>query len=305
MFQEVAMVVTVATCERGRAALAGCSGVRAVPLEEAAPAHAEVLWRRAGTTGPEIAAALSRARAARWVHTDTAGVDDLPLPELAARRVVLTKTSAYTDAVAEWIVTAVLVAAKGTPAYADASRDGRWEPGVGAPRLVSGTCALIVGDGAISQAAASVLTAMGATVTPVGSRSPSGWDALLPGTDWLVLACPLTERTHHLISAAVLGALPVGAWLVNAARGEVVDERALATALDSGHLGGAVLDTFSVEPLPADSPLWGRPNVVVTPHDAWRASGAGRRQVADFLDQLHRYRTGRPLHRTVDTAAGY
>jgi phosphoglycerate dehydrogenase-like enzyme len=298
-------VVIVATCQRGRAALAGRSGVRAVPLEEAAPARADAIWRRAGTTSHEIAAALNSADALRWVHTDTAGVEDLPLAQLADRGVILTKTTAYTDAVAEWIVTAVLVAAKGTPRYVEASRSGRWEPGVGAPRLITGTRALIVGDGAIGQAAAAVLAAMGAAVSTVGSRSAAGWEALLPGTDWLVLACPLTERTHHLIGATVLGALPEGAWLINAARGEVVNEYALAAALDSGHLGGAVLDTFTVEPLPADSPLWGRPNVVVTPHDAWRASGAGRRQVADFLDQLRRYRSGQPLHRVVDTAAGY
>ncbi|MEE2041953.1 NAD(P)-dependent oxidoreductase [Nocardiopsis tropica] len=298
-------MLTIATDQRGRTALQAHSGVTAVPLGAPAAARADILWRRAGTTAADVTDTLTRARGLRWVHTDTAGVDDLPLADLAARDITLTKTSAYTDAVAEWIVTAVLIAAKGTPAYAEASRAGRWEPGVGAPRLISGTRALIVGNGAIGQTAGGALAAMEVHVSTVGSRAAAGWEALLPGTDWLVLACPLTERTHHLIGAAVLGALPAGAWLINAARGQVVDEHALAAALDARRLGGAVLDTFAVEPLPADSPLWKRPTVVITPHDAWRASGAGRRQAVDFLDQLHRYRSGQPLHRVVDAVAEY
>jgi phosphoglycerate dehydrogenase-like enzyme len=109
---------------------------------------------------------------------------------------------------------------------------------------------------------------------------------VLPRTDWLVLACPLTEQTRGLVSAAHLAALPQGAHLINVARGEVVDELALIAALQSGHLAGAYLDVFAQEPLPAASPLWAMPQVIVTPHCAGFSDGNAQRVAQMFLDQL-------------------
>jgi phosphoglycerate dehydrogenase-like enzyme len=124
--------------------------------------------------------------------------------------------------------------------------------------------------------------------------------AVLPHADWLILACPLTARTQQLIDAAALALLPPGAQLVNVARGEVVDEAALVEALRSGGLAGAFLDVFEHEPLPAASPLWHLPNVIVTPHSAGHSDGNEARVGAIFLDNLTRWREGRPLLNSVD-----
>jgi len=124
---------------------------------------------------------------------------------------------------------------------------------------------------------------------------PSELDAILPQTDWLVLACPLTDDTRGLITAERLARLPRGARIANIARGEIVDEPALIAALQSGHLAGAYLDVFAQEPLPPESPLWDLPNVLVTPHNSAAAAGNEDRVFAVFLDNLGRFLQGAPL----------
>jgi phosphoglycerate dehydrogenase-like enzyme len=123
--------------------------------------------------------------------------------------------------------------------------------------------------------------------------------------DALVLACPLTERTRGLIGAAELALLPPGAVLVNISRGPVVDEEALVSALRSGHLGGACLDVFATEPLPAGSPLWDMPNVIISPHSAATVAAENNLLTDLFIDNLRRWLAGRPLRNVYDRAAGY
>jgi D-2-hydroxyacid dehydrogenase (NADP+) len=168
--------------------------------------------------------------------------------------------------------------------------------------------ALIIGTGPIGQEIGRLCRAFG--LRSVGMRRdanappPPGFDAvagfaalsdLLPQTDWLILACPLTETTHHLIDARALGLLPPGRHLVNVARGGVVVEDALLAALRSGHLAGAFLDVFGMEPLPADSPFWDLPNVIVSPHSAAASDGLPGRVAAIFVDNLRRWARGEAL----------
>jgi phosphoglycerate dehydrogenase-like enzyme len=128
---------------------------------------------------------------------------------------------------------------------------------------------------------------------------------VLPEMDALVLACPLTGQTRGLIGAAELALLRPGAVLVNISRGPVVDQDALVSALRSGHLGGACLDVFATEPLPPGSPLWGMPNVIVSPHSAATVAEENGLLTDLFIDNLRRWLAGRPLRNTYDRAAGY
>jgi phosphoglycerate dehydrogenase-like enzyme len=128
---------------------------------------------------------------------------------------------------------------------------------------------------------------------------PAMLDELLPRTDWLVLACPLTAETRNRIDAAALARMPAGARLLNVSRGEVVDETALIAALRSGHLGGAYLDVFREEPLPATSPLWDLPNVIVSPHDSSPSAGNVARQTTLLIRNLERLLAGEPLENEV------
>ncbi|MBC2907703.1 NAD(P)-dependent oxidoreductase [Streptomyces cupreus] len=199
----------------------------------------------------------------------------------------------------------MLIAAKSVHAYVRASDAREWAPGAGRPRIVAGSQAFIIGNGEIGSYAGAMLRGIGVRVHHVSRNSGSDWRTLLPSTDWLVLACPLTDDTRGLVGVFELQDLKPGAWVVNVARGGVLDESAIAKVLDSGKRLGAVLDTFEVEPLPGWSPLWERGSVIVLPHDTWRASGAGVRQGEDVLEQLRRYRSGQPLRRMANATAGY
>jgi phosphoglycerate dehydrogenase-like enzyme len=182
------------------------------------------------------------------------------------------------------------------------------------PRDLPGQTATIVGWGPIGQKLGSLLQALGLQVVVVRQQLAAphhpmcegvemvtfeSWTQVLPKTDWLILACPLTSKTRQLVNASALAVLPQGAHLINVARGEVVDEPALVSALQSGHLGGAFLDVFAHEPLPSDSPLWAMPQVMITPHAAGHSDGNETRVGQMFLDNLRCWTQGKPLRNTV------
>ena len=121
----------------------------------------------------------------------------------------------------------------------------------------------------------------------------SAIDSLLPSCDWLVLACPLTPETRGLMNAQRISLLRPTAGLVNVARGEIVDEAALAAALAAQRLGHAYLDVFTSEPLARKSPLWKLPNVLISPHNAGASTGTYARGVEIFLRNLDHYVSGR------------
>ena len=134
---------------------------------------------------------------------------------------------------------------------------------------------------------------------------PDRLPELLAESDFVVLAAPLTDDTRGIIGEAAIVQLKPGAWVINVARGELVDERALGRALREGRLGGAVLDTFREEPLPATSLLYDLPNVILTPHTSWSSTRVLERSVGLFCDNLARYAAGQPLVNVVDPRAGY
>ncbi len=134
---------------------------------------------------------------------------------------------------------------------------------------------------------------------------PDTLPELLGESDFIVLAAPLTSETDSMINDETLAMVKPGAWLINVARGRLIDERALLRALHDGPLGGAVLDTFRDEPLPATSPFYDLDNVIVTPHTAWSSGRVLDRSVELFCDNLRRFARGEPLLNVVDPEAGY
>jgi phosphoglycerate dehydrogenase-like enzyme len=128
---------------------------------------------------------------------------------------------------------------------------------------------------------------------------------LLGESDYVVLALPLTPETRGMIGTAELGHMKRSAVLINVARGDLVDEAALVEALQAGKIGGAALDVFRQEPLPADSPLWRLPNVLLSPHSADVNAHYDARAIELFAENLRRYLDGRPLLNVVDLAQGY
>jgi len=248
--------------------------------------------------------ALRNAPSLRWVHAHSSGADRPVYGELRARGLeVTTSSGANAGVVVQTALAGVLMLARCFPQLLAAQHEKTWAPlvGSGLPRDLAGQTVVIVGWGPIGQGLGALLSALGLRVIPVRSSTSADGvrfediHTVLPRADWLLLACPLTDRTRGLVDAAALALLPHGARLVNVSRGEVVDEPALIAALRSDALSGAYLDVFAHEPLPADSPLWDMSNVIVTPHTAGHSDGNEARVAALFLDNLKRWNEGLPL----------
>jgi phosphoglycerate dehydrogenase-like enzyme len=249
-----------------------------------------------------------RAPGLAWMHLPNAGTDHPVFGMLLDRGVRLTTSSSATaEPIAQAAIAGVLWLARGFPAWAEAARRREWRPHRVLPDDLRGRGMVVVGPGAIGNEVARLARALGLRVVGVrrsprreGDHAdeivpPSRLDEVLPGADWLVLACPLTDETRGLIDARRIALLPRGARFVNVARGALVDEPALVAALAEERLGGAYLDVFAEEPLPASSPLWELPRVVVSPHDAGASSGNSGRVAEIFLDNLGRWLRGEPL----------
>jgi phosphoglycerate dehydrogenase-like enzyme len=140
---------------------------------------------------------------------------------------------------------------------------------------------------------------------PTRFYTPDALHEMLSECDYVVVAVPLTPETVGLIGPAELKAMKSSAYLVNIARGSIVDEAALAQALEQGWIGGAGLDVFEQEPLPADSPLWALESLLISPHVAGFTPHYDERATALFAENLDRYLSGEPLLNLVDKARGY
>jgi len=253
---------------------------------------------------------LRRSPNLAWVHTHSAGADRPIYAELMARHVaVSTSAGANAEVVAQTALGAVIALSRRFAQLFAAQQRREWAPLVAAgpaPADLAGQTAVIVGWGGIAQRLQRWLTMLGLTVivvrhgselagTGIETHRYAALKQVLPRAHWLLLACPLSDATRRLVDAEAVAALPRGAMLVNVARGEVVDEAALIEALRGGHLGGAFLDVFEHEPLPAESPLWALPNTIVTPHAASHAAGNAARAAAIFTGNLGRWLRGEPL----------
>jgi phosphoglycerate dehydrogenase-like enzyme len=272
---------------------------------------------------------LARAPRLAWVHSATSGVERALTPASRDRGLIVTNArGVFSRPIAEYVLMMILAVSRRLPQLLELQRERTWQPLEGS-ELRDVTIG-IVGLGSIGRAVGALATAFGCRVVAVRRRpeassgsgrggddlsfgeamldrvgGPETLPELLGESDFIVLAAPLTPETEDMINAETLAMVKPGAWLINVARGRLIDERALLRALRDGPLGGAVLDTFRDEPLPAMSSFYDLPNVIVTPHTAWSSGRVLDRSVELFCDNLRRFATGEPLLNVVDPAAGY
>ena len=284
---------------------------------------------------------LARAPRLSWVHSATSGVErSLTASALERGLLVTNARGVFSRPIAEYVVMMILSVSRRLPQLLELQRERTWQPLEGAE--LRDVTVGIVGLGSIGRAVGALATAFGCRVVAVRRRAgegdhggepgsssaegataeadadpsfgelmlervdgPEGLPDLLAESDFIVLAAPLTTETEDMINEASLAMVKPGAWLINVARGRLVDERALIRALEEGPLGGAVLDTFRDEPLAPGSRFYDLPNVIVTPHTAWSSGRVLDRSVELFCDNLRRYSRGEPLLNVVDPAAGY
>ena len=276
---------------------------------------------------------LVRAPRLSWVHSATSGVERALTPAALERGVVVTNArGVFSRPIAEYVLMMILAVSRRLPQLLELQRERTWQPLEGAE--LRDVTVGIVGLGSIGRAVAALATAFGCRIVAVRRRGdatdpapassatddgepplgeirldrvggPETLPELLAESDFIVLAAPLTPETEAMINAETLAMVKPGAWLINVARGRLIDERALLRALRDGELGGAVLDTFRDEPLPPMSSFYDLPNVIVTPHTAWSSGRVLDRSVELFCDNLRRFATGEPLLNVVDPSAGY
>jgi len=278
---------------------------------------------------------LARSPRLTWVHSASAGVERVLTTAGRERGLVVTNArGVFSDPIAEYVLMMILAVSRRLPQLLELQRERTWQPLEGA-ELHDVTIG-IVGLGSIGTAVARLAAAFGCRVVATRRRSepnepmapdgdgpddarpiggpppgierltgPEGLSDLLAESDFIVLAAPLTPATEGMIDEAALASVKPGAWLINVARGRLVDERALLRALRDGPLGGAVLDTFREEPLLPGSPFYDLPNVIVTPHTSWSCGRVLDSSIELFAENLVRFAAGPPLHNVVDPAVGY
>lgn len=260
---------------------------------------------------------LAAAPNLRWIHTPSAGVEHLLIPEILERDIVLTNSAgAQAIPIAEFVLMYMLNHAKRAFDLKALAPD-EWDRGDDIPcdELFERTL-LIIGYGNIGAEVAKRARAFGMRIL-ASRRHPrptdgvdlmvgeSGWRDLLPQADYVVIATPLTAATRGMFDADAFRRMKSSAYLINIARGQIVDTDALLEALHSGRIAGAALDALPVEPLPPDHPLWKAPNVWITPHISYSSPRTRERTVNLFFENLRRYLNGEPLLNVVDKAAGY
>jgi phosphoglycerate dehydrogenase-like enzyme len=265
-------------------------------------------------------AAFAAAPRLRWVHSPAAGVGSMLFPAMRESGVMLSNSRGMNAAaVAEHALMLMLAAARRLPEAVRAQDDRRWIASElsGLPSL-RGRTLLIAGLGAVGRELAVMAGGLGMRIlattrelerpSPDGVaevHDPSALASLLPAADFVVLAAPLTAETRGLIGARELALMKPSAWLVNVARGKLVDEHALTDALARGAIAGAALDVVEHEPLAPSSPLWSMPNVILTPHIAGFRQGYWEAATEVFAANLRRYLNGEAVANIVDKRAGY
>ncbi len=266
---------------------------------------------------------FQHARKLKWIHSTAVGVSQLMYPELRSSGVILTNPSGILSApMAEHTMGLMIALARHFPdsvRYQDRARWSQIEVSSqpGPLTELNGQLLLIVGYGSIGRELARRAHAFDMRVWGV-TRSGKGdvthaekilpvaqLEDALPHADYIVLSAPDTQETQQLIGPAQIEKMKRGARLINVGRGSLLDEAALIRALETGALGGAALDVAATEPLPAESPLWKTPNLLITPHTSGVSDRLWQKETKLLMDLLGRWFDGRDLFNVVDFTRGY
>ncbi|MGZ4787917.1 MAG: D-2-hydroxyacid dehydrogenase [Terriglobales bacterium] len=275
---------------------------------------------------------LAGATKLRWIHSTAAAIHQLMIPEIINSEILVTNARAvHGPVVAEHVLALMFALAKRLPSAVRMQQQHVWgqesmtreQPPI---RELRDSTLGLIGTGSIGGHVAAIASAMGMRVFAVRANPQKGIDWLpandatrsqhrvygpkdlhrvLADSDFVVISAPVTSATNKLIDAHALATMKPDAYLINVARGALLDQMALTRALQQRKIGGAALDVFEEEPLPKDSPLWDFDNVLITPHQAGIAHKLWERQYALFSQNLRRFQMGAPLIGLVNKKTGY
>lgn len=260
---------------------------------------------------PAFEEAITKSNSLKWIQYQSSGVAQQPTAAgaLAKGAIVTSSTGTNAEPVAQTGFTGLLMLARGFATYARGQHAREWRPlrGKAMPDDLRGQTVVLIGVGAIGTlftgyAHAFGLKVIGVRRSPKTAQDPvdemvhpSQLNEVLPRADWIVVACPLSKETRNLLNAESFRHVKKGAKLINIARGEIVEQEALLDALKTGKLAGAHLDAHVEEPLPADSPFWDMPNVIISPHNASASTGNEARIAEMFIANLGHWLRGEPM----------
>jgi phosphoglycerate dehydrogenase-like enzyme len=251
-----------------------------------------------------LSISLLKAPHMQWLQSFSAGIDHPFFDQIRQKRIRLTTASGTSASpIAQTVVMYMLALSRDLRRWMRNQDRREWS--MHPIEELDGSSLAVIGMGPIGQHVAQLGIALGMSVEAV-RRRPTGEEPcptftvealhdVVARADWVVVALPLTDETRGMFDQSTFAAMRPGARFINVGRGELVDETALALALTTGHLGGAGLDVFATEPLPAESPLWAMDNVIVTPHNSGASTRADERAEDLFIDNLGRYVRGEPL----------
>jgi phosphoglycerate dehydrogenase-like enzyme len=275
---------------------------------------------------------LAGAKRLRWIHSTAAAIHQLMIPEIIDSDILVTNArSVHGPVVAEHALALMLALSKRLPSTLRMQWAHEWgqeamtrqEPPI---RELRDSTLGLIGVGSIGGHVAAIASALGMRLLAVRANPEKGIDWLEPNdparaqhqvcgpqdlmkvlarSDFVVVTAPVTPSTRKMIDARALAAMKPDCYLINVARGALIDEQALIDSLRNHRIGGAALDVFEEEPLAVSSPLWDMPNVLITPHSAGISHQLWQRQYALFSEDLRRFLNGVPLIGEVDKKAGY
>ncbi|PZQ24452.1 MAG: D-2-hydroxyacid dehydrogenase [Sphingopyxis macrogoltabida] len=273
---------------------------------------AEIGWFDMYDKG-NMAIAIAAATNLKWLNSIYSGIDGVPLDLLRERGTIITNGAGINAVtISEYVVMGMLTVAKGYREVVRAQERREWLTESPGTVELLGSRALLLGYGAIGKLVEERLKAFGVDVAVVrrsagpNTLTPDQWRARLGDYDWVILAVPATPETDGMIGAAELAAMKPTATLINIARGSVVDQDALVTALNDRQIAAAFLDVTTPEPLPADHPLWSLDNAHITMHLSGRAQNMMFIRAAErFLANLDRWKRGEAVEPQIDLTRGY
>ncbi len=285
-------------------------------MEEIGDADIAISWSLRGEQ-------IKAARKLKWIHSTATAVHALMSPELRNSEIVVTNArDVHGPVVAEHAMALTLALAKRIPQAVKYQQQKHWAQqdlwaASPRPRELNGAIMTVVGLGGIGKPLAKLAHAFGMRVFGVREHAQRecqsvdvvyGFDHVdeaLRQADYVVLAVPVTSKTHHLMDAARLSQLQPHAYLINVGRGVLIEEEALVKALGARSFAGAALDVTSAEPLPRESPLWTMDNVLITPHIAGLTEKMWERHYRYFTENLRRFLRQEALLGVVDKERGY
>lgn len=252
----------------------------------------------------------------KWVQLLTVGIDHVPVDKTLNRNIILTNNrGAYSIPISEWIVLKILEMLRNSKEFYEKQRNKIWKVDTSLLELYGKTVGFI-GTGSIAKEAAKRLEPFGVDILGLNSsgkdvehfRRCFGIDNLkemVSKCDFIIITIPYTKATHHLIDEDVFSSMKDGTYLVNIARGSIIDEASLIKSLKSGKIRKAALDVFEEEPLPGDSPLWLLDNIIISPHNSWASEMFQRRRFKTTYNNLKNYINNEELFNVVDLKKGY